>query len=280
VKHHNGFDAGSEIEVHPKGIAMPDTVKAVACGEIATVILNRPSMFNAFDLDTIAHLAEHLINLAVDTSVRAVVITGEGKAFSAGGDLRWATAWPEGPAAAFHNLAARYHQAILEIRRMRKPVIAAINGIAAGGGFSLALACDFRVMEQSAVLRQAYTSNGLSIDGGGTFTLPRLVGLARAMEIAAFDGPISAERALAWGLVTKVVEDGHAREEAEKMAEQLARRSLQSFALSKQLLTDSFNNSFEAHLELERAALRAAAAHRDGKEGLAAFVEKRKPVFS
>jgi 2-(1,2-epoxy-1,2-dihydrophenyl)acetyl-CoA isomerase len=100
------------------------------------------------------------------------------------------------------------------------------------------------------------------------------------MEIAAFDGPISAERALAWGLVTKVVEDGHAREEAEKMAEQLARRSLQSFALSKQLLTDSFNNSFEAHLELERAALRAAAAHRDGKEGLAAFVEKRKPVFS
>ena len=80
MKHHNGFDAGSEIEVHPKGIAMPDTVKAVACGEIATVILNRPSMFNAFDLDTIAHLAEHLINLAVDTSVRAVVITGEGKA--------------------------------------------------------------------------------------------------------------------------------------------------------------------------------------------------------
>ena len=259
---------------------MPETVKAVICGEIATVILNRPKMFNAFDLDTIAHLAEHLINLAVDTSVRGLVICGEGKAFSAGGDLRWVTAWPEGPPAAFHNLAARYHQAILEIRRMRKPVIAAINGIAAGGGFSLALACDFRVMEQSAAPRQAYTSNGLSIDGGGTFTLPRLVGLARALEIAAFDGPISAEQAQKWGLVTKVVADGHAREEAEKMAEKIAKRSLQSFGLSKQLLTDSFSHSFEEHLELERAALRAAAAHRDGKEGLAAFIEKRKPVFS
>ncbi len=259
---------------------MADTVKAVICGEIATLILNRPKMFNSFDLDTIAHLAEHLINLAVDTSVRGLVISGEGKTFCAGGDLRWASGWPEGPAAAFHNLAARYHQVILEIRRMRKPVIAAINGVAAGGGFSLALACDFRVMEESAVLRQAYTSNGLSIDGGGTFTLPRLVGMARALEIAAFDGPISAERALEWGLVTKVVQDGNALEEAQKMADQLARRSLQSFGLSKQLLTDSFSNSFESHLELERAALRAAASHRDGKEGLAAFVEKRKPVFN
>lgn len=109
--------------------------------------------------------------------------------------------------------------------------------------------------------------------------LPRLVGMARALEIAAFDRPISADQALNWGLVTRVVEDGRAQEEALKMAETLAEGSLQSFGASKQLFTDAFGNSFETHLELERAALRSCAAHPAGKEGLTAFVEKRKPVF-
>jgi 2-(1,2-epoxy-1,2-dihydrophenyl)acetyl-CoA isomerase len=259
---------------------MAEVVKAILCGEIATVLFARPKAFNAFDLNTITVFSEHLINLAADETIRGVIISGEGTAFSAGGDLKWVNSWPEGPAAGFHNLAARYHQAIVEIRRMKKPVIAAINGIAAGGGFSLALACDFRVMAKSAVLRQAYTSNGLSIDGGGTFTLPRLVGLARAFEIAAFDQPISAEQARKWGLVTKVVEDGTSLEEAMYMAEVLAQGSLQSFGCAKQLLTDSFSNSFETHLELERVALRSCAAHPDGREGLTAFLEKRKPIFN
>ncbi len=259
---------------------MPDPIKVTLCGEIATVMLDRPKAYNAFDLDTVAGFAEHMINLAVDETVRAVVISGEGDAFCAGGDLRWAMGWPEGPASAFHNLAARYHQLILEIRRMPKPVIAGINGMAAGGGFSLALACDFRVMERSAVLRQAYTSNGLSIDGGGTFTLPRLVGFARAMEICAFDEPISADQALEWGLVTRVVDDGAALQEATVMAESLAQTSLQSFRYSKWLLNDSFNNSFENQLELERAALRSCAAHKNGLEGMQAFLDKRKPRFN
>jgi 2-(1,2-epoxy-1,2-dihydrophenyl)acetyl-CoA isomerase len=259
---------------------MPETVKAILCGEIATLLFDRPKAFNAFDLDTITVFTDHLINFAVDDTIRGVIISGEGKVFCAGGDLKWVNGWPEGPAAAFHNLAARYHQAILEIRRMKKPVIAAVNGMAAGGGFSLALACDFRIMAKSAVLRLAYTSNGLSIDGGGTFTLPRLVGLARAFEIAAFDQPISSEQARKWGLVTKVVEDGKALEEAMFMAEVLAQGSPQSYGYSKQLLTDSFNNSFEAQLEHERAALRACAAHPEGKEGVRAFLEKRKPVFN
>jgi 2-(1,2-epoxy-1,2-dihydrophenyl)acetyl-CoA isomerase len=162
---------------------------------------------------------------------------------------------------------------------MKKPVVAAVNGVAAGGGFSLALACDFRVMEKSAILRQAYTSNGLCIDGGGTFTLPRLVGYARALEIAAFDAPISADQALSWGLVTKVVEDGQALVEATAMAQLLSRRALNSFAWTKKLITDSFNTSFEAQLELERAALEACADHPDGREGLTAFSEKRKPNY-
>lgn len=259
---------------------MTEAAKVILCGEIATLVINRPKAYNAFDLDAIGAIAEHLVNLAADDTIHALVITGEGKAFCAGGDLRWATSWPHGLASAFHNLAARYHQAILEIRRMPKPVVAAINGMAAGGGFSLALACDFRVMEKSAMLRQAYTSNGLSIDGGGTFTLPRLVGLARAMEICAFDKPISAEQALKWGLVTKVVPDGRGLEDAILMATELTQCSLQSFRQAKRLLTDSFGNSFEEHLELERAALRSCAGHADGHEGIQAFIEKRKPEFN
>jgi len=181
---------------------------------------------------------------------------------------------------AFHELAARYHQAILEIRRMPKPVVAAINGLAAGGGFSMALACDFRVMEASAVLRQAYTSNGLSIDGGGTFTLPRLVGLARAMEIAAFDPPIAAEQALSWGLVTEVVKDGQSVKRATEMVKEITNGSLSSFAASKKLITDSFNTSFETQLEKEREALSWCGDHPDGREGIAAFLEKRRPVYT
>lgn len=258
---------------------MSDQIRITECDEIVTVMFDRPGAFNSFDLDTITILAGRLINVAADPSIRGVVISGEGKAFCAGGDLKWAYEWPEGYAAAFHNLAARYHQSIIEIRRMQKPVIAAINGIAAGGGFSLALACDFRVMGKSAMLRQAYTSNGLAIDGGGTFTLPRLVGLARALEIAAFDKPISSTQALEWGLVTKVVEDGEVLTEAQNMAREVARKSMHSFGHAKRLLTDSFNNSFETHLELERAALRLCAAHPDGEEGLTAFSEKRKPIF-
>lgn len=259
---------------------MEEPVKAGICGEIALLTLDRPKAFNAFDLDAISVLADHLANMAVDDTVRGVVITGRGKAFCAGGDLRWVNSWPHGPAAAFHNLAARYHQAILEIRRMNKPVIAAVNGLAAGGGFSLALACDFRVIAASAVLRQAYTSNGLSIDGGGTFTLVRLVGLAKALEIAAFDRPITSDRAMEWGLATKIAEDDKVVEEAMSMAEELAQGSLQSFGCAKRLLTDAFSNTFENHLELERAALRACAAHDDGKEGITAFLEKRKPRFN
>jgi len=258
---------------------MSERVKVRRDDEIAVVLLNRPDAFNAFDLETISSLAGSLMVLAADHAVRAAVISGEGKAFCAGGDLKWALGFPRGPSAAFHELAGSFHQAILEIRRMRKPVIAAVNGVAAGGGLSLSLACDFRVMAKSAVLRQAYTSNGLCVDGGGTFILPRLVGLARAMEIVAFDRPIPSEQALAWGLVTKVVDEGRALEEAVSMARHLAKGSLNSFGWSKQLLTDSFCTAFEAQLERERTGLVSCSAHRDGQEGLSAFAEKRKPAF-
>ncbi|MBN1691567.1 MAG: enoyl-CoA hydratase/isomerase family protein [Dehalococcoidia bacterium] len=258
---------------------MTDSIIRVRDNEIAHIVLNRPAFFNAFDLTMMDSMARHMIELAADENVRGVIISGEGKAFCAGGDLKWVTDFEKGPEAAFHILAAAYHQMVLEIRRMNKPVIAAVNGVAAGGGFSLALACDFRVMAESAIFRQAYTSNGLSIDGGGTFSLPRLVGLARALEIVAMDLPITSEKALAWGLVTRVVRDGTAVEEALKMAHDLSSISLHSFGLSKQLLTDSFNCTFESQIEKERQGICSCAIHADGQEGMKAFCEKRKPVY-
>jgi len=258
---------------------MTESVKITRDGAIACVVLNRPQAYNAFDRDLVASFASLLITLAADPEVRAIVIGGEGKAFCAGGDLKYFLASPQGPARTIHAVAAHFHQAILEIRRMDKPVIAAINGVAAGGGFSLALACDFRVMGESATLKQAYTSAGLSLDGGGSFTLPRMVGLARALEIVAFDRPISAQQAYEWGLATKIVPDARVLAEAMNMAHELAGISLNSFGWAKRLLTDSFDSAFEAHLERERRGLATCAAHADGQEGLRAFVEKRKPVF-
>lgn len=258
---------------------MSDLIQVKQQNSIAEVTLNRPEAFNAFNYKMVSQLADHLTALSVDDRVRGVVITGNGRAFCAGGDLKWALSHPNGPAAAFHSLAAQFHLAIIEIRRMKKPVIAAINGVAAGGGFSLALACDFRVMDESANLTQAYTSAGLCINGGGTFTLPRLVGYARALEIAAFDKPISSSQALDWGLVTRLAAQGQALNEATTMAQELARRSLNSFAWTKKLITDAYNTPFETQIEVERAALEACADHADGREGLAAFGEKRKPEF-
>jgi 2-(1,2-epoxy-1,2-dihydrophenyl)acetyl-CoA isomerase len=247
---------------------------------VVEIALNRPKAFNAFNLEMVSELANVLMRLSTDSTVKGIALTGRGKAFCAGGDLKWAVHFSEKPGSSFHRLASQLHLSVVEIRRMNKPVVAAINGTAAGAGFALALACDFRIMEESAVLTQAYTSNGLSIDGGGTFTLPRIVGFARALEIAAFDRSILAKQALEWGLATKVVEDGTALKGAIDMLKELAKVSLHSFGWSKKLLNESFSSSFESHLELEREGLSNCANHPDGKEGLNAFIEKRKPIFN
>lgn len=262
-----------------EGEIMGDPVEIRRHGEIAEMRLNRPEAYNALNAELVIQLSDGLTRLATEAGTKGIVLVGEGKAFCAGGDLKWASQYSESVSSSFHSLAGRFHLAVVEIRRMAKPIVAAINGVAAGAGFSLALACDFRVMESSAVLKQAYTSNGLSIDGGGTFTLPRIVGLAKALEIAAFDDPISAQQALECGLVTKVVEDGKSLEAALEMLNKLAKKSLNSLGWSKRLLTDSMNNSLEKQLELEREGIVTCAAHPDGQEGVKAFLEKRKPVF-
>jgi 2-(1,2-epoxy-1,2-dihydrophenyl)acetyl-CoA isomerase len=254
-------------------------VKVEIEDEIAKAILSRPESFNALNIEMADSLAKALGALATDESVKAVIISGDGKAFCAGGDLKWVLKHPSGARAAFHELAGRFHQSIIEIRRIEKPVIAAVNGVAAGAGFSLALACDFRVMARSAALRQAYTSVGLCLDGGGSHSLPRLVGQARATEIIAFDEPISSERALDWGMVTKVVDDGAAMDESLIMARKLCGRSIPAFGRCKGLITDSFDTTLEAQLERERAGIADCGATEEGIERMQAFAEKRKPVL-
>ncbi|MCP5157992.1 MAG: enoyl-CoA hydratase/isomerase family protein [Gammaproteobacteria bacterium] len=259
---------------------MTEVVLTTIHGPIAQLTLNRPESYNALNIGTAQALTRALLDLSADPAIRGLIITGCGAAFSAGGDLKFVQTHPHGPAAAFHELATHVHVCVTEIRRLRKPVIAAINGVAAGGGFSLALACDFRVMAESARLKQGFTSNALCIDAGGTFTLPRLVGLARALEIAAFDAPMSAEQALHWGLVTRVVPDGLLLETTLEMAHTLAKKSLHAFGHAKTLLTDAFDTSWEAQLERERRGLAACAGHPDGLEGMHAFLEKRPPHYN
>jgi 2-(1,2-epoxy-1,2-dihydrophenyl)acetyl-CoA isomerase len=258
---------------------MSNSVVTQQHGNILEIALNRPEAYNALNLDMMKMLGGILSSAAADQAIQGILITGKGKAFCSGGDLKWISQQREDAGSVLYALAPEFHLSITEIRRMEKPVIAAINGIAAGGGFSLALACDFRVIAQSAILRQAYTSSGLSIDGGGSFALPRMVGLARAMEIMAFDSPIVAAQALEWGLVTKVVSDDEVVPEALAMLQTLTQGALHSFAWSKRLMTDSFNYTLETQLELERQGISDCAAHPNGQEGIRAFVEKRKPSF-
>jgi 2-(1,2-epoxy-1,2-dihydrophenyl)acetyl-CoA isomerase len=258
---------------------MNDLILTQQHGNVLEIALNRPDAYNALNLELMQRLYEVLSFAANDPSVRGLILTGKGKAFCSGGDLKWISGQKEDARSVLYQLAPEFHRSIVQIRRMYKPVVAALNGIAAGGGFSLALACDFRVMAESAIMRQAYTSSGLSIDGGGSFALPRLVGLARAMEIMAFDQPIPAAQALQWGLVTQVVPDGQAVAATIDMLHKLTQTSLHSFGWSKRLMVDSFDRDLETQLELERQGISDCAAHPDGQEGIKAFVEKRKPSF-
>ncbi len=248
-------------------------------GPVAAVVLDRQEVFNAFDGPMLEDMLRAFWLVGRDPAVRAVILTGAGRAFCAGGDLKAVLQPGKSPGRWFFEYAATFHQCIYELRTMPKPVVGAINGPAAGGGFSLALACDLRVMADSAYLRQAYTSNGLAMDGGGTFTLPRLVGLARALEIAFLDEPIGPERALELGLVRQVVPVGELMEAAWELAGRLADRPTETLARVKMLLNASFDTPLEKRLEEERRALAETADSPQGREGLAAFAEKRPPRF-
>jgi len=246
---------------------------------IARITLNRPDEANPVDVEGLKLLFDYAIEIDEDPSIRAVLLTATGNFFSSGGDLKF-----------FHDNAARVGQVLKEgtsylhaaqsrFARMAPPVVVAINGIAAGGGASLAFCGDIVLAASSATFTMGYTAAGLSPDGSSTYYLPRVAGLRRAQELFLTNRHFSADEAAEWGLVTRVVPDDTLMEEAEALVAKLAKGPTQAFGSVKSLLADTFQNSLETQIELETRHIAANAVGHDGIEGIDAFVTKRKPGF-
>jgi 2-(1,2-epoxy-1,2-dihydrophenyl)acetyl-CoA isomerase len=255
---------------------MADEVETARVGGVLTITLNRPDVLNALNRAVHDGLRE-AYREARQPDVRAVVLTGAGRGFCVGQDL---TEFREGGGDIVERLRGSYHPTILGLRALEKPVIAAVNGPAAGAGLSLACACDLRVAADTASFVPAFIGIGLVPDSGGTWTVPRLIGAARAFEWLTSNRKLAAAEALAWGLVTEVVAADALAARAAEVAAGYAAAPTRGIAMTKRLLAASETSTLEEQLELE-AQLQAAATRTDDfTEGVTAFLEKRPPRFT
>ena len=245
-------------------------------GAVLTITLNRPDVLNAFNRAMHRGLADALKE-ARDASVRAVVVTGAGRGFCVGQDL---TEFREAPGDIGSRLRESYHPNIRAIRALEKPVIAAVNGAAAGAGMSLACACDIRLAADSASFVPAFINIGLVPDSGGSYFVTRILGAARAFEWLASGKKLSAAEAHAWGLVSEVVEADALSSRAAEFAAQLASLPTRGVGMTKRLLDHALTSSLDDQLEREAQLQTAATRTEDFKEGVAAFLEKRPPKFT
>lgn len=257
---------------------MDDVLLVVQHDAWMEITLNRPDKLNSFNgaLHTALRAA---MTKAEDESCRAVLLTGAGRGFCAGQDLS-DRAQEEGPPDLGKTLEASYNPLVRRLRALKKPVICAVNGVAAGAGANLALSCDIVLAARSAKFIQAFAKIGLVPDCGGTFFLPRLIGDARARALALLGEPISAEKAEDWGMIWKAVDDEALMTEARKLAAYLATQPTQALALCKQAFNESNANTMDEQLDLERDLQRQAGRTPDYKEGVKAFMEKRAPQFT
>jgi 2-(1,2-epoxy-1,2-dihydrophenyl)acetyl-CoA isomerase len=245
---------------------------------VLTLTMNRPTVLNSCNRRMVSELRDAFEGAASDQAVRAVLLTGAGRAFCAGQDL--AEAVPaEGPVPDIGDIVEGYNGLVLAIRRLEKPVVAAVNGTAAGAGASLALACDIVVAADSASFIQAFIKIGLVPDTGGTFVLPRLVGLARATSLMMLGTKVTAPQAKEWGMIHEVVPGAALMETAGGLARDLATQPTRGLGLIKRALNASMANDLPAQLELEAALQREAGHSTDYIEGVRAFQEKRAPAF-
>lgn len=246
---------------------------------VAQVTLNRPDAANSMNAEMMGDLYRVMVRCDEDPAVRVVLLRGAGRYFCAGGDLKaFAGVGDELPAYLKEGLVY-LHAAMSRMLRMGAPTIAAVHGAAAGAGFSLAVACDLVLAAESAQFRLAYTRIGLTPDGSSTYTLPRLVGLKRALELALTNRTLSAAEALEWGLVTRIVPDEALAEEAGGLAAELARGAPLALAGTKRLLYGGWTETLETQMEYEAASITQMAHSADAKEGIAAFLEKRAAAF-
>lgn len=248
---------------------------------VCTLTLNRPESFNSLTAELKVMLLTEVRRAAADDTVRAVVLTGAGKAFCAGQDLREHVALLDaGDPDALHTVTEHYNPLVAALATVPKPVIAAVNGMAAGAGACLAYACDLRVAASSAKFLMAFTTVGLTVDSGGSWTLPRLVGYGRAMELLLLAEPVDAQRALEIGMVTRVVDDGSAPAAAQELAARLATGPTAAYAKIKEAVAAAATADLPEALAVEAGTQAEAGATADHREGVAAFVGKRTPVFT
>jgi 2-(1,2-epoxy-1,2-dihydrophenyl)acetyl-CoA isomerase len=245
---------------------------------VAYITLNRPEKYNAFNREMALLLQDTLDECKKSREIRSVYLTGSGKAFSTGQDLAEA-ADPNGPDVS-KILLEHFNPIVVRIRKLDKPVVAAVNGVAAGAGANIALCCDVVVAAQSASFIQAFSKVGLIPDSGGTFFLPRLVGWGKASALAMLGDKINAPEAERMGMIYKVYEDGSFTTEAMDLARKLAQMPTRGLALTKQAFNQSFDGTYEEQLHDEEILQQRAGATHDYKEGVQAFLEKRLPNFT
>jgi 2-(1,2-epoxy-1,2-dihydrophenyl)acetyl-CoA isomerase len=260
-------------------VSEPTILLDVAEG-VATVTLNRPDKLNAINERMHAELAAALDRIEADPAVRALLLTGAGRAFSAGQDLGDRVMGEgDAPPDLGETLDRFYNPLIRRLRQLELPVIAAVNGVAAGAGANLALACDLVLAARSARFIQAFSRLGLVPDSGGTYVLPRLVGPARAMGLTLLAEPLPAEQAAAWGLIWQVIDDDRLLDEATALARKLATQPTKGLGLIKRALNASAANTLGEQLDLERDLQREAGRTEDYREGVRAFLDKRPAAF-
>lgn len=259
---------------------MPDHILNDFDAGVASITLNRPERLNAFTASMLHDFGDALRSAAADDAVRCVLITGAGRGFCAGQDLGDRAVAPgEAPPDLGESLDARYNPIVRLIRTMPKPVVIAVNGVAAGAGANLALTGDIVIAARSARFIQSFAKLGLVPDSGGTFFLPRALGMPRALGLALTGEPLPAERAAEWGLIWAVVDDDVLLAEAKRVAHELAAGPTAGYAKVKHALNASLGNPLDVQLDLERDLQREAGYSADYREGVAAFTEKRPPRF-